>query len=804
MLLCLFVDMDPAADAANEQFTRGQATSDEEEAASCFHMASIQGHTGAQYELGNCYWFGVGVEQDNEKAVSLYHLAARKAHAGAQCSLGEYYLHAPGAERNQEKGFKFYRMASAQGHAEATFELAQCYLFALGVRGNEMEAIKLFRMLSNQGHAGAQSALGRCYRLGWGVEENQEEAVRFYRLASAQGHSLAWYELGNCYRWGWGVEENVEEAARFYHMASDRGHADACDALKELDDEIVDEAAEAASLASPVPASLATPQVSVSVPASPAAEEDPDVASSGPPGSAVPGSGERGGLQPAEELHSRGKILLTGTDNNKEGTRLPHLASAQGHTRVQLDLVVRDENGTGVEQDMKVIDLNRKASAQGHPEAPEEEETAAMASVAAQPPRKPVGGRTKRKATSSPKAALQPPTKKPKKKRRISSDEDTDLDGDDDAEMMDGCEEPLYQRGDATFVKYCQRQSKLKGYKSGGPWFQVKQHESRHIESENNYEVDGDFLSKTELVSAWGVCPDELKAIKAVNSGCFEPVSAPDRQEQKMKDVEVVNCLPFPCAPGDIRRWRVEYATATGDVELKTRGELEAMLSGPDLDAYLASQEALAQELKAEDPASFEPRMSSKTHRFGRGSRAKTGGSTGTAVSASELAASRKAFESIPGVVCLDVGDAVPFRGERFCLVASVLNAAPCQVSRYVRRFLLSLADEQGFGAFGPIVSSTNDCKLCPSALALGKIKGVQKHAMIPFLLSTAPAGRYIVRASSNSFVASQHFIAVHVRSPGDGVIIDPGYAQVLPLTQASFDLLGYKTTDGGRRFVNA
>ena len=58
------------------------------EAVQCFRLAAEQGVIDAQYNMGVCYYHGLGVEQNTTEAVKWYRLAAQQGDAEAQCFLG--------------------------------------------------------------------------------------------------------------------------------------------------------------------------------------------------------------------------------------------------------------------------------------------------------------------------------------------------------------------------------------------------------------------------------------------------------------------------------------------------------------------------------------------------------------------------------------------------------------------------------------------------------------------------------------------------------------------------------------------
>ena len=61
------------------------------EAVKWYRKSSDQGHSGAQYNLGNLYAEGQGVLRDDVMAVLLYSLAARQGLSFAQGNLGAMY-----------------------------------------------------------------------------------------------------------------------------------------------------------------------------------------------------------------------------------------------------------------------------------------------------------------------------------------------------------------------------------------------------------------------------------------------------------------------------------------------------------------------------------------------------------------------------------------------------------------------------------------------------------------------------------------------------------------------------------------
>ncbi|GHU41272.1 hypothetical protein AGMMS50289_04140 [Betaproteobacteria bacterium] len=103
-------------------------TGDYVEAEKWFRQAAEQGDAGAQFNLGNMYDIGRGVEQSDAEAVNWYRKAAEQGHTVAQYSLGEMYYRGRGIPKNNAEARKWLNLAYAQGFAEAGILLAEMVL----------------------------------------------------------------------------------------------------------------------------------------------------------------------------------------------------------------------------------------------------------------------------------------------------------------------------------------------------------------------------------------------------------------------------------------------------------------------------------------------------------------------------------------------------------------------------------------------------------------------------------------------------------------------------------------------------
>ena len=163
-----------------------------------------------------------------------FYKEAEAGQAWAQYEVGECYYYGKGVSRDYAEAVKWYRKAADQGNADAQQGLGRCYYYGTGVSKDYAEAVKWLRLSADQGHAEAQVCLGWCYENGEGVSKDMTEAVRLYRLAAEQGNANAQCNLGVCYENGEGVSKDMAEARRWYQKAADQGNEYAKKALKRL------------------------------------------------------------------------------------------------------------------------------------------------------------------------------------------------------------------------------------------------------------------------------------------------------------------------------------------------------------------------------------------------------------------------------------------------------------------------------------------------------------------------------------------------------------------------------------------
>ena len=155
-------------------------------------ITSSSNNAEQEYKRGLDYYIGRnGVVKDYATAVKIWKELAEQGHAGAQYSLGECYYYGEGIAQDYDSAVSWYRKAAEQGYADAQYCLGYCYNKGEGVAQDYYSAVSWYRKAAEQGYDRAQCNLGNCYDKGIGITKNKDEAVKWYQKAAEQGNEKA-------------------------------------------------------------------------------------------------------------------------------------------------------------------------------------------------------------------------------------------------------------------------------------------------------------------------------------------------------------------------------------------------------------------------------------------------------------------------------------------------------------------------------------------------------------------------------------------------------------------------------------
>ena len=163
--------------------------------------------------------------QPDSRAIE-YRKAAEQGDAEAQCKLGNCYYYGNGVDEDETEAIKWYRKAAEQGNEEAQNNLGNCYVRCgeYYYNGDDYaEADKWYRQAAEQRIVGSDcdvdmGRIGDRYYNGDGVDRDYAEAVKWYQMAYDDTFSPCSWKLARCYRKGYGVKKSYAKAIRLYFV----------------------------------------------------------------------------------------------------------------------------------------------------------------------------------------------------------------------------------------------------------------------------------------------------------------------------------------------------------------------------------------------------------------------------------------------------------------------------------------------------------------------------------------------------------------------------------------------------------
>jgi hypothetical protein len=189
------------------------------------------GDSQAMYDVGAMYQNGRGVAPDRDKAMEWYRKAATqhnpqavsrlklmqenaarfdktRAQAGKgdpaeQYDLGNMYLMGVGVDIDYPKAIQAFEQAAGQGNDKASYKLGVIYYEGTGVRADPQAAFKWFGQAALHGLPAAQYYYGRLYAEGKGTPRNDKLALEWLTRAVDNGFEQARGEMLN-------VSENID------------------------------------------------------------------------------------------------------------------------------------------------------------------------------------------------------------------------------------------------------------------------------------------------------------------------------------------------------------------------------------------------------------------------------------------------------------------------------------------------------------------------------------------------------------------------------------------------------------------
>jgi len=183
-----------------------------------FSSSAEQNYSPAQFHVGYCYHYGIGVPTETSLALKNYQLSAENGFLRAEYYLGYCYQYGVGVQTDNNVAVRHYLSAANKGDPDAQCNLGYCYQNGVGMPVDLPSAVKYYRLSADQGQATAQFNLAYCLQYGFGATLDLIQAAKYYQLAADQNYSPAIFNIAECYEKGFGVDKNIQTAAKYYQQ----------------------------------------------------------------------------------------------------------------------------------------------------------------------------------------------------------------------------------------------------------------------------------------------------------------------------------------------------------------------------------------------------------------------------------------------------------------------------------------------------------------------------------------------------------------------------------------------------------
>jgi TPR repeat protein len=162
------------------------------EAKEIFELLVTHNNVIAQHELGNIYYFGLGISADENAAVPWYKKASDAGDQNSKKLLNSIFID------DYKKGLKLYKSKKFT------------------------EALQVWLPIAKNGHHDALGYIGDIYRLGKLGKIDYSEAAKWYKLAADQDGAYEAYRLALLIKDGKGVPKNTRKAYKYFKKSADK------------------------------------------------------------------------------------------------------------------------------------------------------------------------------------------------------------------------------------------------------------------------------------------------------------------------------------------------------------------------------------------------------------------------------------------------------------------------------------------------------------------------------------------------------------------------------------------------------
>ena len=199
---------------------------DEVKAFQYYSKASEQGNLRAMYELGRCYYYGLGTSIDYNMAFKLFSNASQNGSDDMWLELGNCYLEGNGVGKDVNKAIECYKRGIEKTDCDyCRMRLGILYADQNSGYFSRSLAEECLIPLTKKDQFRGDAA----FRLGMlcGSVGDKQESVRWFMMASDENHAAAQYNLGVIYFNGELGARDFDKAEQFFTLAAHNGHPNA-------------------------------------------------------------------------------------------------------------------------------------------------------------------------------------------------------------------------------------------------------------------------------------------------------------------------------------------------------------------------------------------------------------------------------------------------------------------------------------------------------------------------------------------------------------------------------------------------
>ena len=182
--------------AANDGPSRIVETNDFAAAILLWRSLANYGDAAAEFNLGQAYLLGTGVNADARQAAAWFRASADNGYSAAQYSLATLLFEGSGVAKDEKEGVLYLEKAAAQAHPVALFKLGQIYKTGRIVVADLPKARSLLTASAQAGYGPAQYEVGIMYYTGKGAERDFVLARSWLELASLSANPSQKLALG--------------------------------------------------------------------------------------------------------------------------------------------------------------------------------------------------------------------------------------------------------------------------------------------------------------------------------------------------------------------------------------------------------------------------------------------------------------------------------------------------------------------------------------------------------------------------------------------------------------------------------